>query len=293
MHRGRIAAAGLTVTALAGAAWLGAALAADPPPVAPATDLPLADAVAAGSYRRIDGPRGPIHVWIPASYRPDTGATILYVHGYWDTADTAWTKHQLAAQFARSALNAMFIVPEAPSNQRQPVAYPDLSEVLRLVEQHTGVLRGQALTVAMGHSGAYRTLERWLDEPLLDQLVLIDALYGEEDVIVAWAQASPYRRLILIGQDTVLGTEAVADRLPDAYVLDRFPPAYDLWPADARHARVVNIRAQYGHMPLVTEGIVIPSVLRLLPVERLADLPWRAPLAPLPPPSDAGVSVRR
>jgi hypothetical protein len=35
-------------------------------------------------------------------------------------------------------------------------------------------------------------------------------------------------------------------------------------------------------MHLVTDGMVLPMVLRLLPVELLADAPWDAPLGDLP-----------
>lgn len=273
----------------AGLVWLGVALANEPsPPSSPADAAQaIAAAVAAGRHVRIDGPRGPIHVWVPASYHADTGATIIYVHGYFDDADTAWTGHQLAQQFALSALNAVFIVPEAPVAQKLPINYPDLGELLRRVEDATGVARGAALTVAVGHSGAFRTLQAWLDEPLLDQLVMVDAMYGDEDAIVGWFRASPRHRLIFVGEDTLLATESVADKLPETVTLDRFPPTYDTWPAQARTARSVYVRAQYLHMPLVTEGIVLPSLLRLLPVEQLPDEPWRLPLGSLPPLPDA------
>ncbi len=283
--------AGLGLAALVALAWIGAALAGearivDPPPDAAGR---IATAVAAGRHVRIEGPRGPIHVWIPASYRADTGATVIYVHGYFDNADTAWTGHQLPQQFALAALNALFIVPEAPVAQRTPVNYPDLGELLRLVEDATGVIRGAALTVAVGHSGAFRTLQAWLDEPLLDQLVMIDAMYGDEDAILGWARGSPRRRLIFVGEDTLLSTESIADKLPDTVTIDRVPPTYDTWPAAARTARSVYIRAQYLHMPLVTEGIVLPALLRLLPVELLADQPWQLPLGSLPPLPDASL----
>jgi hypothetical protein len=292
VHRGRVAfTAGLGLAALIGLVWLGGALASEPPVLPAAADAasPIATAVAAGRHVRIDGPRGPIHVWIPASYHADTGATILYLHGYFDDADTAWTGHQLAQQFALSALNAVFVVPEAPVAQKVPINYPDLGELLRLVEDGAGVARGAALTVAVGHSGAFRTLQAWLDEPLLDQMVMIDAMYGDEDAIVGWVRASPRHRLIFVGEDTLLATESVAEKLPDTLTIDRFPPTYDTWPAAARTARSVYIRAQFAHMPLVTEGIVLPSLLRLLPVELLADEPWRLPLGSLPPLPDASV----
>ena len=278
-------AAGLGVTAVAGLVWLGIAVADDPPPAAPAS--PIATAVNAGKHVRIDAPRGPIHVWIPASYRADTGATIVYVHGYFDDADTAWTGHQLPEQFALSALNAMFVVPEAPVAPRTPINYPELGEVLRLVEERTGAVRGAALTAVVGHSGAFRTIEAWLDEPLVDQIVMVDAMYGEEPPLIAWYNASPRRRLITVGQDTVLGTESVASKIPETLLVDRFPPTWDTWPAKAKTAKHVYIRAQYGHMPLVMEGIVLPSLLRLLPVELLADQPWKLPLGSLPALPDA------
>ncbi|HET9622258.1 MAG TPA: hypothetical protein VFP84_12885 [Kofleriaceae bacterium] len=282
---------------LAASVWLGVAAADQAAPVEPVMS-PLARAVAAGRHVRIEGPRGPVHVWIPPSYHADTGATIVYVHGYFDDADTSWTGHQLPQQFALSALNAIFIVPEAPIAQKLPINYPSLGELLQLVEDNTGVQRGAALTVAVGHSGAFRTLQSWLDEPLIDQLVMVDAMYGDEDAILGWVRSSTRHRLIMVGEDTLLGTESIADKL-DPVTLDRFPPTYDTWPAAARTARTLYIRAQYAHMPLVTDGIVLPSLLRLLPVELLADEPWQLPLAALPPlasspdvlpPLDAGVA---
>jgi hypothetical protein len=292
VQRARTAvAAGLSLTAFAGLVWLGVAIASDPPPTVPSDAAlgPIAQAVARGQHLRIDGPRGPVHVWIPAGYRADTGATILYIHGYYDNVDTAWTGHQLPEQFAQSSLNAIFVAPEAPVGNRGGVNYPDLGELLRLVEDKAGVPRGAALTVAMGHSGAFRTLEAWLDEPLLDQIVMIDAMYGDEDKIVSWYKSSPTRRLIMIGEDTVLGGEGIAQKLPETLVIDRIPPTYDLFPPEARTSRVVYLRAQYGHMALVMEGIVMPSAMRLLPVERLVDGPWKLPMGPLTPGPDAAI----
>lgn len=279
-------AAGLGVTALAGLVWLGIASAKDPTAPAPVVS-PIDRAVAAAKHVRIDGPRGPIHVWVPAGYRAETGATIVYVHGYYDDADTAWTGHQLPEQFALSALDAVFVVPDAPVAPRTPINYPDLGEVLRLVEDRAGVVRGAALTAVVGHSGAFRTIEAWLDEPLVDQIVMIDASYGDEEPLLGWFAASPRRRLITVGQDTVLGTESIASKIPEAVIVDRFPPTWETWPARAKAARHVYVRSQYGHMELVMQGIALPSLLRLLPVELLADQPWQLPLGSLPPLPDA------
>lgn len=293
MHRVRTAlVAGLGVTALAGLVWLGIALANDPLRTTSVDAGPIASAVAAGRHVRIDGPRGPIHVWIPAGYHADTGATVLYIHGYFDDADTAWVGHQLPEQFALSSLNAVFIVPEAPVAPKTPVNYTDLGELLRLVEDKTGVMRGAALTAAIGHSGGYKTMQAWFDDPLLDHVTMVDAMYGDEETVAAWLRASPRRRLITVGEDTVLGTESFASKFPaETMTMDRFPPAYELWPTAAKSAKHLYIRAQFLHMPLVTEGIVLPSLLRLLPVERLPDLPWKLPLGSLPPLPDASVDA--
>ncbi len=282
-----LAACGLV--AGAGVAWLGGALADDSPPAATGDAHTLTLAARAGRHVRVDGPRGPIHVWIPPGFRPETGATIVYVHGYYDNADTAYVGHRLPEQFAMAAQNAMFIVPEAPAKQLTPINYPSLSEVIRLAEDASGVHRGMALTAVVGHSGAFRTINAWLDEPLLDHVVMIDAMYGNEEVMEAWLRASPHHRLITVGEDTLQWNEQFARDMPETFIVDRVPPAYDLWPPEAKTARIVYVRAQFFHMPLVTDGIVLPSVLRLLPIELLATGPWQHPLGAMPAMPDAAL----
>lgn len=292
MHRLRVAlVAGLGVLACA-AVW---SIAGDAPKVAAvaatADAHPLTVAAQEGRHFRIEGPRGAIHVWIPPSYRPETGATIIYLHGYYDDADSSYVGHHLPEQFAMSALNAMFIVPEAPTAAHTPINYPNLSELLRLVETQTGVPRGMALTAVVGHSGAFRTIDSWLDEPLVQYLVMIDSMYANEEQIEAWYRSSPRHHLITVGEDTLQWNEQFLHDIPDTYVIDRVPPTYDTWPPEARTSRAVYIRAQFWHMPLVTDGIVLPSLLRLLPVELLGDEPWKQPLGALPPQPDAAIDA--
>lgn len=282
--------AACSVFATAGAWWIGGAIAGDAPIAQPPDAHVLTEAARAGRHVRIDGPRGAIHVWIPRGYRPETGATILYIHGHFDDADTAYVGHRLPEQFAMSALNAMFIVPEAPSMSRVPVNYPNLSEVLRLAEDHTGVMRGMALTAAVGHSGAHKTINAWLDEPLLDQVALIDGMYANAEIMAAWLRASPTHRLITVGEDTLQWNEQLLRDMPETFVIDRVPPTFDTWPAEAKTASVVYVRAQYYHMPLVTDGIVLPGVLRLLPVELLAEQPWQHPQGGMPLLPDAAIA---
>lgn len=239
---------------------------------------PLEAFVAAGRHVRIDGPHGPIHVWIPPSFQSDTGATIIYLHGYYDDADTSYIGHHLPEQFAMSALDAMFIVAETPSAAHTPLDYASLGELLQIVEEKTGTTRGMAYTAIVGHSGAFRTIDSWLDEPFVDELVMVDAMYGDEDQIEAWLRGSPRRRLVTVGEDTLIFNENLLRAFPNTVVIDRVPTEYALWPAEAKTARSVYIRAQYVHMALVTDGVVLPAVLRLLPVPLLPDEAWTHPL---------------
>jgi hypothetical protein len=295
VHASRVAVlAACGLVAGAGVWWLGGAIADD---TAPSTVSTAADAhtlilaAEAGQHSRIEDRGGPIHVWIPPGYRAETGATIIYVHGYYDNADTAFVGHRLPEQFAMSALNAMFIVPEAPIKQQTPINYPNLSEVIRLAEEATGHHRGMALTAVVGHSGAFRTINAWLDEPLLDQVALIDGMYANEEAMENWLRMSPHHRLITVGEDTLQWNEQFLRDMPETFVVDRVPPTYDLWPPQAKTSRIVYVRAQFFHMPLVTDGIVLPSVLRLLPVELLGTQPWQHPLGAMPVNPDAAVDA--
>src|SRR5215470_960454 len=74
-----------------------------------------------GLHWKIKTDSGFIHVWRPKGYEPRSAATIVYVHGYYTDADTAWTKHRLVEQFDASGKNALFIVGEAPASSDEEV----------------------------------------------------------------------------------------------------------------------------------------------------------------------------
>jgi len=248
---------------------------------------PVAAAVAAGRYERLTTDHGPVHVWIPAGYHADGAATVVYVHGYYTDVDQAWAGHQLPEQFAVAGLNAVFIACEAPDGLRDPVRWRSLGDLVHTAIAATGVTPPMGPLVAMGHSGAFRTLIPWLEEPRLDHVVLVDALYVELEPFRAWVHASPHHRLIDVGEDTLRWTDELAraltaDGVAPVYV-ERFPPDERQWPDGVREARVLELRAQYTHMDLVQGGVVLPMLLRLLPVEILADAPWSHPLGDLPP----------
>lgn len=259
-----------------------------PGAAAPRRALTAEEAVRAGKHLRLALDQGPVHVWIPSGYHPDGAATVVYVHGYYDSVDEAWTNHRLPEQFALSGLNALFIAPEAPEGIGVPVHFPDLLGLVQEVEARAGVWRGTGPLVAVGHSGAYRTLERWLAEPLLEIAILVDSLYGDQDVFAEWLAQSPQHRVVAVGDDTVRWTEELATMVEGTVIADRFPLAPEDWTQEQRAARHLSVRSQFGHMAQVTEGVALPLLLRLVPVPRLPETAWQTPLGAWPVPWATG-----
>jgi len=224
-----------------------------------------------GTHWRVHSSRGPIHVWVPAAYDRATAGTVVYVHGYWTDADGAWKNHHLARQFRKSGQNALFIVPEAPSGPDQGVVWPSLID-LRHEVARANIRLPDGPTVAVGHSGAYRTLSGWVDNKLLAQVVLLDALYGRQqsfEEFIATGKRAQHHKLLLIGSDTAASSSAFAKKFPYAVTRDRLPAGYDQLTAREKRARLLYIRSQYRHGELADGGVALPLILRLTPLRRL------------------------
>lgn len=236
----------------------------------------LTELVEHGRHWRLTTKNGAIHVWIPDGYTRRRAETIIYVHGYYVNADQAWRNYSLAKQFAASAINAVFIVCEAPNGPQDRVYWTSLASLLDAVEAGIGQRTPRRRIVTIGHSGAWRTLAGWLDEPLLDTVILLDAVYGEVDKFRAWILGDPKRRLINVGDvSTRKNTDRLHASLPDTVVIDGFPSVEEGIPRSAARARILYIKSNIGHFPLVTGGTALPMVLRTLRAKRL----FREPLA--------------
>lgn len=240
-------------------------------PPAPVT---VDELVEGGRHWRLATVNGGVHVWIPRGYNFKRADAVVYVHGYYTNVDQAWNDHGLEAQFAVSTINAMFIACEAPTGPAQPVRWQSIAALLDTVERGIGQPPPRRRIVAIGHSGAYRTILDWLDEPLLDTVVLLDAAYGEIEAYRTWVLAANKNRLIDVGDNTTKKwTEQLHALLPETLILDGFPSVEDEIPRSARQAKIVYIRSNLGHLPLVTGGIALPMVLRTLRAKRLLDVP--------------------
>ncbi len=236
-----------------------------PPPLLPDMLDPkaafLADRVAQGRHWRLDTETGPIHVWTPPHYDPATAQTVIFIHGYWNDADAVWFEHRLPEQFALSGINAMFIVPEAPRNKWDPVLWKSARAVLDDVARGIGEPLPKGRVDIMGHSGAYRTVIQWLSDPTVDTVVLLDAAYVDVLPYRDWVRGANTHRFINVSIDTIRWSNWLHRWLPGTLTVEPFPRDIT---EQLRDARIVYIKSDIGHWPLVTEGVAIPAMLRTL-----------------------------
>jgi hypothetical protein len=202
----------------------------------------------------------------------------VYVHGYFTDVDHAWRKHRLARQFAESGINALFIACEAPEGPHNDVNWTSIGELLDAVDAHLDDGLPDGRVVAVGHSGAHRTISGWLSQGRIDTIVLVDALYGEMPQFRQWLDADESHRLIDAAALTRRWTEALHAELPDTLTFDRFPSPTAGKLRGARKARIVYVRSQHDHMSLVTDGVALPMLLRAVQLPVVANASRKAPI---------------
>lgn len=216
---------------------------------------------AGGSHMRLETNHGPVHLFRPPGFDRKTAGVVVYVHGYYTHIDEAWYEHKLAEQFAASRRNALFIAPEAPAAPEEKPSWTSLRRLLNVVFRMSRVREPPGPLVVAGHSGAYRTLVPWLDEPALHHLILIDALYGNEPDFLDWLARERINRMTLVVKGTGKWADPFVKSLPYAVTLPRIPGAITDLSRPARAAKLLCLRSQYGHFELITEGRVMPVLL--------------------------------
>ena len=229
------------------------------------------DTVAGGKHWRIVTNQGAVHVWVPADYNRDTAGTVIYVHGYWTNADGAWRDHELARQFRASHQNAMFIVPDAPSSNDDSVNWPALKDLRRAVTRANLHLPDGPVIVT-GHSGAFRTIMQWVDHRLVEQIILLDAMYAGEaafDEYIGNGKRADEHKLIVVGASTAQESAAFAKKYKFAVAREKMPDSYSGFSRREKNAKLLYVHAQYEHMAIVTSGKVIPVLLHLTPLKAL------------------------
>lgn len=228
---------------------------------APLTGRVAIEQEAGGSHMRLETNHGPVHLFRPPGFDRKTAGVVVYVHGYYTHIDEAWYEHKLAEQFAASRRNALFIAPEAPAAPEEKPSWTSLRRLLTVVFRMARIKEPAGPLVVAGHSGAYRTLVPWLDEPALHHLILIDALYGNEPDFLDWLARERVNRMTLVVKGTARWADPFVKHLPYAVTLPRIPGAITDLSRTARGAKLLCLRSQYGHFELITEGRVMPVLL--------------------------------
>jgi len=229
------------------------------------------DTVAGGRHFRIKTAQGAVHVWFPENYDRATAGTVVYVHGYWIDADGAWRDYELARQFRMSKQNAMFVVPDAPSNNDESVQWPALSDLRRAVSR-ANIKMPDGPVVVMGHSGAFRTVMQWVDNRVVDQIILLDALYAGEsafDEFIKSGKRAEDHKMIVVAASTATESKAFATKYKFAVARERMPDSVGGFSKKERGAKLLYIRSQFEHMGIVTSKKVIPLLLRVSPLKSL------------------------
>ena len=244
------------------------------------------DTVAGGTHWRIKTKAGAVHVWIPSDYDRETAGTVVYVHGYYTDSDGAWRDYGLAKQFRASKQNAMFVVPDAPSGNDQEVKWPALTDLRKAVARANIRLPDGPLVV-VGHSGAFRTVMKWIDNRTVDQIILLDALYGGEkafDEYIDGGKRADDHKLIVVGAATAQGSRAFTKKYPFAVSRDKLPSSATGFSKREKRAKLLYVHSQYEHMAIVTNGKVIPMLLRLTQLGAL-NQPAKTPAPNSQPPT--------
>ncbi len=207
--------------------------------------------------------QGPVHVWVPKRYRPATADTVVYLHGFYTSVDQALLEHRLTEQFADSARNALFVVPETRSWRSDKLWWEDLEALLVQVEKKAKVERPKGGVTVVGHSGAYRNVVPWLQHPALTRVVLVDGLYGNEDELLAWVDGATERgrQLVLVGVETQQRQDWLTKKR-GVTVVDGLPPLFVPLTLAQRSASILAfVGERFDHMSLVTSGRLLPWLL--------------------------------
>jgi hypothetical protein len=229
------------------------------------------DTVQGGRHWRIKTGQGAVHVWVPPGYDRDNAGTVVYVHGYFTDSDGAWRDHDLPKQFSASRQNAMFIVPDAPAANEQRVQWPALTDLRRAVTR-ANIRMPAGPIVVMGHSGAFRTVMQWVDHRLVDQIILLDALYAGEaafDGFIRSGKHADEHKMIVVGAGTAQDSAEFAKKYKFAVAREGFPASLGAFSKGERRAKLLYVRSQYDHMSIVTSQKVIPLLLRVTRLKAL------------------------
>jgi hypothetical protein len=226
---------------------------------------------AGGIHWRIKTKKGPVHVWVPKGYYRKTAGIVIYLHGYHTKVDKAIVDYKLLQKFKKSRQNAMFIIPETPSSQKEAVKWNSMTLLKRAVIR-SNIRLPNGATVVIGHSGAFRTIRKWANHKLLAQIILLDAMYGGFNEFASFIKSGKHaknHKLIIIGASTAKASKAFFKQYKFSVVRNNMPSAFRRFTKRQKSAKLLYIKSQYNHYQIVRNNTVIPVILRLTPLRLL------------------------
>jgi hypothetical protein len=169
-----------------------------------------------------------VALFIPKDFR-ETGRVdfVVHFHGWRNTVAGTLASFHLIEQLVASGKNAVLVVPESPHDAPDSfggkLEDPDgfrrfMDEVVATLRDRAGFQRKDFSVghiILSGHSGGYQVIAGILDRGGLpknaDEVWLFDALYGQTDSFLAWADRT-HGRLLNIYTDHG-GTKEESEKL--------------------------------------------------------------------------------
>jgi hypothetical protein len=229
-----------------------------------------------GEHHRLETVHGPVHVWRPLDYDARTAGIVVYIHGYFTTLDQTWEEDHLAEQFQASGRNAIFIAPQAPRANYDEVEWKSLDTLLRTVDERLPLGLPRGPVVVVGHSGAFRTILDWLNDPRIRDVILLDGLYSGQREFRYWLGSSGTansHRMVLVASMTQRQSNRLARRVPGAVRRGNVPEEFSGFTPQQVRAHLLYMHSQYEHTDIISSGKVIPVVLQLTPLKHLPEAP--------------------
>ena len=156
-------------------------------------------------------------IYIPKHFSPKKKVNyIFWFHGWGNNIDSACKQYGLLDQFEASGRNAIFIFPEGPKNApdsyggklEQPQVFQGLmKEVVEKLTENKVIKRIPVFQIneydisLAGHSGAYRVISRIINKNPVKEVILFDAMYGQNELYIQWLSVPEHRFVNIYTKD--------------------------------------------------------------------------------------------
>ena len=195
----------------------------------------------------------------------ETATLVAYIHGYYVDVDDAWWAHGLPEQFGAAGINALFVAPESPTGNDDDVRWDSITDLALTIEGDYPVAMPKGHRVVVAHSGGFRTVLRWLADPNLDTVALLDGGYGFKTPYIEWFRCASTHRFLTVSSDAVVvhGPRAL-DPLHEIDGLAKLGPHVVQM---LGRERAVHVKTKLDHWGVVTTALV--PTLQMLDAVRL------------------------